>query len=77
MNDKISVDDVNLALYLILSKQVKQQELGFINNDCTASMLSIMTKCVEIYDLFDEEQTKNINYMINNLMYGRAGRRRK
>lgn len=46
---------------------IKKEQFGFINNDCSVFILSILIHCFENNVIFDNKQYKNIINIANKL----------
>lgn len=55
----------------IQKKNIDAIALGFVNNDCTSMLYSILIHCLENTAIFDDEQLNNIQHYLNKLNYGR------
>jgi len=64
------VDRYNSILIDIERRNIDAIELGFINNDCSPILFSILIHCVENIEIFNNDQLININSFINKLSYG-------
>ena len=64
------VDRYNSILIDIERQNIDAIELGFINNDCSPILFSILIHCVENIEIFNKDQLININSFINKLSYG-------
>lgn len=64
------VDRYNSILIDIEQRNIDAIELGFINNDCSPILFSILIHCVENIEIFNKDQLININSFINKLSYG-------
>lgn len=64
------VDRYNSILIDIERRNIDAIELGFINNDCSPILFSILIHCVENIEIFNKDQLININSFINKLSYG-------
>ena len=64
------VDRYNSILIDIERRNIDTIELGFINNDCSPILFSILIHCVENIEIFNKDQLININSFINKLSYG-------
>ena len=64
------VDIYNAILIDIERRNIDAIELGFINNDCSPILFSILIHCVENIEIFNNDQLININSFINKLSYG-------
>ena len=64
------VDRYNSILIDIERRNIGAIELGFINNDCSPILFSILIHCVENIEIFNNDQLININSFINKLSYG-------
>lgn len=64
------VDRYNSILIDIERRNIDAIELGFINNDCSPILFSILIHCAENIEIFNKDQLININSFINKLSYG-------
>ena len=64
------VDRYNSILIDIERRNIDAIELGFINNECSPILFSILIHCVENIEIFNKYQLININSFINKLSYG-------
>lgn len=64
------VDRYNSILIDMEQQNIEATELGFINNDCSPILFSILIHCVENIEIFNKDQLININSFINKLSYG-------
>ena len=64
------VDRYNSILIDIERRNIDAIELGFINNDCSPILFSILIHCVKNIEIFNKDQLININSFINKLSYG-------
>lgn len=64
------VDRYNSILIDIERRNIDAIELGFINNDCSPILFSILIHCIENIEIFNKDQLININSFINKLSYG-------
>lgn len=64
------VDKYSSILIDIEKQNIDAVELGFINNDCSSLLFSIIIHCVENIEIFNKNQLININSFINKFSYG-------
>jgi len=64
------INDYNILLSNIEQNNIKNLEYGFINNDCTPTLFSILIHCVQNINIFNNNQLNNISNFINKLSYG-------
>ena len=65
------IDKHKECLVDIQKKDIDAIALGFVNNDCTSMLYSILIHCLENTAIFDDEQLNNIQHYLNKLNYGR------
>ena len=72
MEEKIKqnlIDKYNSILANIEKRNIDAIELGFINNDCTPALFSILIHCMENIEIFNTTQLNNVSNFINKLNY--------
>lgn len=63
------IDNYNMILVNMEKRNIDALELGFINNDCTLILFSILIHCMENIEIFNPTQLNNISNFINKLSY--------
>lgn len=72
MEEKIKqnlIDKYNSLLANIEKRNIDAIKLGFINNDCTPALFSILINCMENIEIFNTTQLNNVSNFINKLSY--------
>lgn len=63
------IDSYNLILVNIEKQNINALELGFVNDDCSSMLFSILIHCMENIEIFNPTQLNNLYSFINKLSY--------
>lgn len=63
------IDNYNMILVNMEKRNIDIIELGFVNNDCSPALFSILIHCMENIEIFNTTQLNNISNFINKLSY--------
>lgn len=63
------VDDYNDILANMEKQNIEAFQLGFVADDCTPMLFSILVHCMENIEIFNPTQLNNVSNFINKLSY--------
>nr|DAO50334.1 MAG TPA: hypothetical protein [Crassvirales sp.] len=63
------IDNYNITLANMEKRDIAALELGFVNDNCSTMIFSILIHCMENLEIFNSTQLNNISNFINKINY--------
>ena len=64
------IDNYNNLLVKIQTDDINVLQYGFVSDNCSSMLLSILIHCIENIEIFNKAQLSNISNFITKLSYG-------